>query len=256
MRAGACGRSGPEHPVSGDECLNLGRATGSGSRAHSGGAPPPPPNAAGTPPAGEPPRGRRLDRRRRVGLAGRSAALSAGGPDHTLCGLGSHGHPPAETEWRGPVRRLAPGVLRTVFGQAVRNPDTPWAAFYRRVIGRLGPGRAIFALAQKLLVAAWRVWRDGRLAHEADCPRDAQQGSIRRWMATRPRYPWAGRLAVRPGERGAALGADTARRKGSCVPFTEVRGAPCPLAGAGMDARILAAFGRYAARAGLDSHHT
>ncbi|MCL6561477.1 MAG: IS110 family transposase, partial [Firmicutes bacterium] len=109
-------------------------------------------------------------------------------------------HQSGQADWRGHISRQGPPLLRKVLvqaaWQAVRQPETEWAAFYRRVVKRLGPGRAIVAVARKLLLVAWRIWREGRCLREVDRVRYAQKlRRIQRWRETHPRYPWAERLA-------------------------------------------------------------
>lgn len=79
---------------------------------------------------------------------------------------------------------------------ALRSRTSPLRAFYDRVVPRLGKRRAIVAVARKLLVAAWRVWRERRLADEVD-PRRYQKelSAIRITIRTLPPYPLAERLA-------------------------------------------------------------
>jgi len=48
------------------------------------------------------------------------------------------------------------------------------------VVGRLGKRRAIVAVARKLLVAAWRIWREQRLAPETDRRRYQNSASASR----------------------------------------------------------------------------
>jgi transposase len=109
-------------------------------------------------------------------------------------------HQSGQVDWRGRISRQGPPLLRKVLvqaaWQAVRRPDTPWGACYRRLVKRLGPGRAIVAVARKLLVVAWRIWRDGRCVQEVDANRYADKlRRIRRAVETQARYPFAERLA-------------------------------------------------------------
>ena len=109
-------------------------------------------------------------------------------------------HQSGEADWRGRISRQGPAVLRHALleaaWQAIRRVDGPWRAFYDRVVGRLGSRRALVAVARKLLVAAWRIWRDARWAHEMDPGRyHTKVQRIRRTIAQQPPYPLRDRLA-------------------------------------------------------------
>jgi transposase len=109
-------------------------------------------------------------------------------------------HQSGEADGRGRISRQGPAVWRHALLEAawpaIRRVDGPWRAFYDRVVGRLGSRRALVAVARKLLVAAWRIGRDARWAHEMDPDRyHTKVQRIRRTMAQQPPYPLRDRLA-------------------------------------------------------------
>ena len=87
-------------------------------------------------------------------------------------GLDPRLHQSGEQDRRGRIRKNGPPLLRKLLIQAaypiVRYGEGPLAAFDQRTVGRLGVKRAIVALARKLLIAAWRLMQEDRLAYEAD----------------------------------------------------------------------------------------
>lgn len=115
-------------------------------------------------------------------------------------GLDPSVHQSGEADWRGHISHQGPAELRHALVEAawfaLRSPASPVRAFYDRVVGRLGKRRAIVAVARKLLIAAWRIWREQRLAQEVD-PRRYQKklSAIRVTIRSRPPYPLAERLA-------------------------------------------------------------
>jgi len=116
-------------------------------------------------------------------------------------GLDPSVFPSGETDGRGPIRRQGPAALRHALseaaGFALRSPPRPVRAGYQRLLPRVGKRRAIVAVARTVRIAAWRVWREQRLAREVD-PRRYQKklSAIRVTLRTRPPYPLAERLAA------------------------------------------------------------
>lgn len=122
-------------------------------------------------------------------------------------GLDPSVHQSGEADWRGHISHQGPAVLRHVLVEAawwaIRAKDTPLRTFYDRVLPRLGKRRAIVAVARKLLLAAWRVWREHRLAHEVDRRRYQKKlSAIRVTWRTLPPYPLAERLQTLMGAQG------------------------------------------------------
>jgi len=120
-------------------------------------------------------------------------------------GLDPSVHQSGEADWRGHISHQGPSILRHALVEAawwaIRNPDSPLRAFYDRVLPRLGKRRAIVAVARKLLIAAWRVWRDQRLAWEVDRRRYQKKLSgIRAILRHTAPYPLADRLRALTGE--------------------------------------------------------
>jgi transposase len=145
-------------------------------------------------------------------------------------GLDPTVHPSGEADGRGPMSRQGSPLLRRIVVEAawwaVRSADGPWAAQFAAGVPRLGKRRAIVAIARQWLVAAWRVWKDRRLACEVDRRRSRKKLSgIRAPFRDLAPYPWAERWAqwVPPPEPNSAAAS---------------------------------AYGRSAAGAGLDTHHT
>ena len=87
-------------------------------------------------------------------------------------GLDPTVHQFGETDCRGHSNRRGSPLLRRLLVEAawwaVRSGDGPWAARFAVWALRLGKRRAIVAIAGRLLVAAWRVWRDQRVVHEME----------------------------------------------------------------------------------------
>ncbi len=104
-----------------------------------------------------------------------------------------------EADWRGHISHQGPSIWRHVLVEAawgaIRSADSPLRACYDRVLPRLGQRRAIVAVARKLLIAAWRVWRDQRLAHEVNRRQYQKKLSgIRSLLRHAAPYPLAERL--------------------------------------------------------------
>ncbi|MCY0884941.1 MAG: IS110 family transposase [Firmicutes bacterium] len=115
-------------------------------------------------------------------------------------GLDPTVHQSGAADWRGHISRQGSPLLRRVLVEAawwaVCSADGPWAAQFAAWAPRLGKRRAIVAIARKLLVAAWRVWKDQRLAREVDRRRFQKKLSrIRATFRDLPPYPWAARWA-------------------------------------------------------------
>jgi len=115
-------------------------------------------------------------------------------------GLDPTVHQSGEADWRGHISRQGSPLLRRLLVEAawwaVRSSDGPWAAQFAAWVPRLGKRRAIVAIARKLLIAAWRVWKDQRVAREVDVRR--YQEKLRRIRTTfrrLPPYPLAERWA-------------------------------------------------------------
>ncbi|AEJ41268.1 transposase IS116/IS110/IS902 family protein [Sulfobacillus acidophilus TPY] len=128
-------------------------------------------------------------------------------------GLDPRVHQSGDADWRGHISHQGPAILRQVLVEAawwaIRAKDTPLRVFYDRVLPRLGKRRAIVAVARKLLVAAWRVWREQRLAHEVDRRRYQKKlSAIRVVLRTLPPYPLTERLqTLTVSQRHPAAGA-------------------------------------------------
>jgi transposase len=115
-------------------------------------------------------------------------------------GLDPTVHPSGAADWRGHISRQGSPLLRRVLVEAawwaVRSADGPWAAQFAAAAPRLGKRRAIVAIARKLLIAAWRVWKEQRLAREGDRRRAQKKLSrIRATFRHLPPYPLAERWA-------------------------------------------------------------
>jgi hypothetical protein len=122
-------------------------------------------------------------------------------------------------------------------GRGMRATDTPLRALSDRGLSRRGKRRAIVAVARKLWIAAWRVWREQRLAHAVDRRRYPKKlSAMRVTLRTLPPYPLAERLQTLTGAGIAAL--------------------DDPAAGARPRARGHARPDQNFFRPGLDSHHT
>ncbi|MCY0900047.1 MAG: IS110 family transposase [Firmicutes bacterium] len=116
-------------------------------------------------------------------------------------GLDPSVHQSGEAEWRGHISHQGPALLRHVLVEAawwaIRAKETPLRTFYDRVLPRLGKRRAIVAVARKLLLAAWRVWREQRLAHEVDRRRYQKKlSTIRVTLRSLPSYPLTDRWQI------------------------------------------------------------
>jgi transposase len=115
-------------------------------------------------------------------------------------GLDPTVHQSGEADWRGHISRQGSPLLRRILVEAawwaIRSADGPWAAQFATWAPRLGKRRAIVAIARKLLLAAWRVWRDERLAREVH-PRRYQKklSRIRATFRALPPYPLTERWA-------------------------------------------------------------
>ncbi|PSR29565.1 Transposase [Sulfobacillus thermosulfidooxidans DSM 9293] len=124
-------------------------------------------------------------------------------------GLDPSVHQSGEADWRGHISHQGPAILRQVLVEAawwaIRAKDTPLRTFYARVVPRLGKRRAIVAVARKLLLAAWRVWHEQRLAHEVDRRRYQKKlSAIRAILRTVPSYPLTDRWQILTGAEGSA----------------------------------------------------
>nr|WP_242940713.1 transposase [Sulfobacillus thermosulfidooxidans] len=124
-------------------------------------------------------------------------------------GLDPSVHQSGEADWRGHISHQGPAILRQVLVEAawwaIRAKDTPLRTFYARVVPRLGKRRAIVAVARKLLLAAWRVWHEQRLAHEVDWRRYQKKlSAIRAILRTVPSYPLTDRWQILTGAEGSA----------------------------------------------------
>jgi transposase len=113
-------------------------------------------------------------------------------------GLDPTVHQSGAADGRGHISRQGPAILRQVLIEAawwaVRGQDGPWQALFTHWAARLGKRRAIVAVARTLLIAAWRIWRDGRLAMDVDRRRYPKKLSrIRRAFRQLPSYPSAER---------------------------------------------------------------
>jgi transposase len=128
-------------------------------------------------------------------------------------GLDPTVHQSGEADWRGHISRQGAPLLRRILVEAawwaVRSADGPWPAHFAAWAPRLGKRRAIVAIARQWLIAAWRVWKDQRLAREVDPRRFQKKRSrIRATFRDLPPYPWAERWAqwVPPSETDPVVG--------------------------------------------------
>ncbi len=115
-------------------------------------------------------------------------------------GLDPTVHQSGEADWRGHISRQGSPLLRRLLVEAawwaVHSTDGPWAAQFAAWAPRLGKRRAIVAIARKLLITAWRIWRERRIAREVD-PRRYQKklSRIRATFRDLAPYPLAERWA-------------------------------------------------------------
>jgi len=83
-------------------------------------------------------------------------------------GLGASVHHSGQTHYGGPITKQGRRELRTVMVEAAWNAVKThpyWKATFDRLSERLGPNKAIVAMARKLLVAVWHVLHE----RQADC---------------------------------------------------------------------------------------
>src|SRR5258706_12009433 len=123
-------------------------------------------------------------------------------------GLGASVHDSGQTHRSGPITKQGRRELRTVLVEAawsavLHHPH--WHTEFDRLVPALGKGKAIVAIARKLLVVVWHVLTKQLADRHADLP-----------LVTRNLQPWGKhqRLAHHPRPSSTPFAAHTLRRSG------------------------------------------
>jgi len=99
-------------------------------------------------------------------------------------GLGASVHASGQTYHTGPITKQGRRELRTVLVEAAWSAVTHhpfWKAEFERLVPSLGKGKAIVAIARKLLVVVWHVLTHQVVDRHADRPMVTRK--LRRWGA-------------------------------------------------------------------------
>ena len=133
-------------------------------------------------------------------------------------GLGASVHDSGQTHRTGPITKQGRRELRTVLVEAAWSAvehHPYWHAEFERLVPSLGKGKAIVAIARKLLVVVWQV-----LTHQAaDCQADVAMVArkLQRWGKSRS-------LATQHGLSSVAFARQHLRRLGLDLSLEGVAG--------------------------------
>ena len=100
-------------------------------------------------------------------------------------GLGASVHASGQTHHTGPITKQGRRELRTVLVEAAWSAVTHhpfWKAQFQRLVPSLGKGKAIVAIARKLLVVVWQVLTHQAADQHADRPMVTRK--MQRWGAS------------------------------------------------------------------------